>query len=123
LEQSGYSEPPVTWEEMKEMGRRVQQGSGTEYGFVFQGSEDEGGVVDALEHIWNAGGEVFDGNEVVINSPEAVAGLALRQSMIEDGIAPRETGSYTTQESQSVFTNGDAIFMRNWPFVYGDLQG
>ena len=122
LEQSGYSEPPVTWEEMKEMGRRVQQGSGTEYGFVFQGSEDEGGVVDALEHIWNAGGEVFDGNEVVINSPEAVAGLTLRQSMIEDGIAPRETGNYTTQESQSVFTNGDVIFMRNWPFVYGLLS-
>ncbi|MDQ3892561.1 MAG: extracellular solute-binding protein, partial [Actinomycetota bacterium] len=105
----------------REMARRVQADTGTKYGFVFQGSQDEGGVVEALEHIWNAGGDVLDGNEVVINSPEAVEGLTLRRSMIEDGVAPRETGDYTTQESQSVFTNGDAVFMRNWPFVYGLL--
>jgi multiple sugar transport system substrate-binding protein len=122
LEQSGSSVPPATWDEMKEMARRVQADSGTKYGFVFQGSQDEGGVVDALEHIWNAGGEVLSGNEVLINGPEAVEGLTLRGSMIEDGIAPRETGDYTTQESQSVFTNGDAVFMRNWPFVYGLLS-
>jgi multiple sugar transport system substrate-binding protein len=121
LEQSGISEPPATYDEMREMARRVQADTGTKYGFVFQGSQDEGGVVDALEHIWNAGGEVLDGNEVVINSPEAVEGLTLRRSMIEYGVAPRETGDYTTQESQSVFTNGDAVFMRNWPFVYGLL--
>jgi multiple sugar transport system substrate-binding protein len=120
LERIGFSEPPTTWEEMKEMTRRVQADSGTDLGgFVFQGAQNEGGVADALEHIWNAGGEVLDGNEVVINSPEAVEGLTLRRSLIEDGIAPRASGDYTTQESQSVFTNGEAIFMRNWPFVYG----
>ncbi|MDQ3911182.1 MAG: ABC transporter substrate-binding protein [Actinomycetota bacterium] len=122
LEGSGFSEPPTTWDEMKEMVRRVQADSGTKYGFVFQGAQDEGGVVDALEHIWNAGGDVLAGNEVVINSPQAIEGLTARRSMIEDDIAPQETGDYTTQESQSVFTNGDAVFMRNWPFVYGLLS-
>ena len=122
LEDSGFSDPPETWDEMKEMVRKVQADSGTEYGFVFQGARDESGVVTALEYIWNAGGQVLDGDEVVINSPEAAEGLALRRSMIEDGIAPTATGDYTTQESQSVFTNGEAVFMRNWPFVYGLLS-
>ncbi len=122
LEEAGFSEPPRTWDEMKEMVEKIRSDIGTRYGYVFQGAADEGGVVDGLEHIWNAGGDALDGNEVVIDSPEALEGLELRQSMLTEGIAPRASGDYTTQESQSVFTNGEVIFMRNWPFVYGLLS-
>ncbi len=122
LEKSGFSEPPGTWEEMKEMAEKVRQDSGTSYGYVFQGAQDEGGVVDALEHIWNAGGDVLDGEEVIIDSPESAEGLSLRRSMVTDGVAPRASGDYTTQESQAAFTNGDVVFMRNWTFVYGLLS-
>jgi multiple sugar transport system substrate-binding protein len=121
LENSGFSEPPKTWDEMKRMGDRIRSDSGVRYGYVFQGARDEGGVVDALEHVWNAGGDVLDGNDVVIDSPEAAEGLVIRRSMITDGVAPEASGEYTTQESQAIFTNGDAVFMRNWPFVYGLL--
>ena len=121
LEKSGFSEPPKTWDEMKRMGDRIRSDSGVRYGYVFQGARDEGGVVDALEHVWNAGGDVLDGNRVIIASPEAAEGLEIRRSMITDGVAPEASGEYTTQESQAIFTNGDAVFMRNWPFVYGLL--
>ena len=123
LEESGFSQLPKTWDEMKEMVAKIRADSGEEYdGYVFQGAQDEGGVVNGLEHIWNAGGEVLEGDRVVVNSAEAVEGLKLRRSMIEDGIAPVATGDYSTQESQAAFTNGDVIFMRNWPFVYGLLS-
>jgi multiple sugar transport system substrate-binding protein len=123
LEESGFSQPPKTWDEMKEMVAKIRADSGEEYdGYVFQGAQDEGGVVNGLEHIWNAGGEVLEGDRVVVNSAQAVEGLKLRRSMIEDGIAPVATGDYSTQESQAAFTNGDVIFMRNWPFVYGLLS-
>jgi len=122
LEKSGFSEPPKTWDEMKRMSEKVRADSGTRYGFVFQGAQDEGGVVDALEHIWNAGGDVLDGNRVIIDSPESAEGLNLRRSLITDGVAPQASGDYTTQESQASFTNGDVVFMRNWPFVYGLLS-
>ena len=107
---------------MKEMAERVRRDAGTRYGFVFQGSQDEGGVVDALEHLWNAGGDVLDGQKVIIDSPEAAQGLTLRRTMIVDGVAPQATGDYTTQESQAIFTNSDVVFMNNWPFVYGLLS-
>lgn len=122
LERAGFSEPPKTWEEMKDMSERVRAESGTTFGYVFQGAQDEGGVVDALEHIWNAGGDVLDGNRVIIDSPESAEGLKLRRSLITDGVAPQASGDYTTQESQASFTNGDVVFMRNWPFVYGLLS-
>ena len=122
LEKSGFSEPPKTWEEMKSMAQKVQADRGTKFGYVFQGAQDEGGVVDALEHIWNAGGDVLDGDRVIIDSPESAEGLKLRRSLITDGLAPEASGDYTTQESQASFTNGDVVFMRNWPFVYGLLS-
>lgn len=122
LKESGFSEPPKTWDEMKGMVQKIQGDSSVKYGYVFQGSADEGGVVDALEYIWNAGGDVLRGKKVVVNSPQSREGLALRRAMITDGIAPKASGDYTTQESQSVFTNGDVIFMRNWSYVYGLLS-
>ncbi|AHY46185.1 ABC-type sugar transport system periplasmic component [Rubrobacter radiotolerans] len=123
LEEAGFSGPPATWDELREMVRKVRTDLGTRYGYVFQGAADESGVVDGLEHIWNAGGDAIDPeNRVVIDSPRARAGLDLRRSLVADGLAPRASGDYTTQESQAVFTRGDVLFMRNWPFVYGLLS-
>jgi hypothetical protein len=39
---------------MKDMAQKVRGDAATRYRFVFQGNQDEGGVVDALEHVWNA---------------------------------------------------------------------
>jgi multiple sugar transport system substrate-binding protein len=38
LEQSGFSEPPRTWDELKEMAQKAKRDSGTRDGFVFQGA-------------------------------------------------------------------------------------
>ena len=56
LEQAGFSEPPKTWAEMEEMVKKVRGETGTRYGFVFQGADYEGGVVNGLEFIWSSGG-------------------------------------------------------------------
>jgi multiple sugar transport system substrate-binding protein len=122
LEESGFSGPPETWEELKEMALKVREDAGIEHGFVFQGSEYEGGVVNGLEYIWNHGGDALDPedpNRVVINSPEAIAGLTTARALIEEGVSPQAVSTYTEQESQNVFLNGNAVFMRNWPYIYG----
>jgi multiple sugar transport system substrate-binding protein len=121
LEESGFSEPPGTYDELKDAARRVQQNSGAENGFVFQGANYEGGVVNALEYVWNSGGEVLDPSDptrVTIDSPEAIRGLQIERSMIEDGIAPQSVTQYKEQESATTFLNGGAVFMRNVPRMY-----
>jgi multiple sugar transport system substrate-binding protein len=119
LEQSGVSEPPKTWEELKEMAKKVVQDSGIRYGFLFQGANNETGVCNGLEYIWTHGGEVLDGEKVIVDSPESVAGLTTEQSMISDGVTPQAVASYTIGEADAAFLNGDAIFCRNWPYMYG----
>jgi multiple sugar transport system substrate-binding protein len=121
LEESGISAPPKTWEELKEMGAQVSQETGTKYGYVFQGAEYEGGVCNGCEYIYTHGGNVLDPadpSKVVIDSPEAIAGLTTEQSMVEEGVAPQAVSTYTEEETDPAFLNGDAVFARNWPYMY-----
>jgi multiple sugar transport system substrate-binding protein len=123
LEKSGYSEPPKTWDELKEMADKVKKDAGIKYGFVFQGDAYEGGVCNGLEYIWTHGGDVLDPsdpNKVVIDSPEAAAGLATEASMLSSGVAPEAVSTYQENETDPAFFGepGDAVFARNWPYMY-----
>jgi multiple sugar transport system substrate-binding protein len=124
LEQAGYSAPPETWDELKEMALKITQDTGTPNGFVFQGKNYEGGVCDALEYIRTHGGDVLSdvtSGEVVIDSTEAAAGLETYHSMSADGVAPKAVANYDETTSYPVFANGEAVFLRGWPRLYGDL--
>jgi multiple sugar transport system substrate-binding protein len=126
LEQAGYSAPPKTWNELKEMALKTSQDAGIPNGFVFQGSNYEGGVCNALEYIRTHGGDVLSNvtsGKVIIDSPEAAAGLETYHSMITDGVAPKAVTNYTETESVPVFGNGEAVFLREWPGTYGDIAG
>jgi trehalose/maltose transport system substrate-binding protein len=125
LEQSGFDGPPRTWEELQEQALKVKQDSGTRFGFLFQGANYEGGVCNGLEYIWTHGGEALDPNDstrVLIGSPEAVAGLTTERSMLTSGVAPEAVAIYKEDESAGTFLNGDAVFLRNWPYVYALLS-
>lgn len=125
LEQSGFSGPPKTWDELQQMTEKVMQDSEIKFGYVFQGANYEGGVCNGLEFIWTHGGEALDpqdSNKVLIGSPEAVAGIETYRSMVASGVSPKAVTTYKEDESAGAFLNGDAVFMRNWPYVYAILS-
>jgi multiple sugar transport system substrate-binding protein len=133
LEESGFDAAPTTWDGLKEIANQVTQESGTQYGFVFQGDNYEGGVVNGMEFIWSAGGQVLSTsgiqavpgqpvspspNEVQADDPRVVEGLAMERSMVEDGVAPEEVAGYRELDAQQAFFAGDAVFLRGWPYMY-----
>ncbi len=137
LEQNGFSEPPATWDELSEMANQITQNSDTQYGFVFQGATYEGGVANALEYIWGARGRVLTGNistagtfgqnvtspnVINIDGTGAAQGLNAARSLVEDGVAPQEVTDFREEDAYEAFLAGDAVFMRNWPFVYGLIE-
>jgi multiple sugar transport system substrate-binding protein len=122
LKKSGYNGPPKTWEELKQMTMKVRREADTKFGFVFQGAKSEAGLCDGCEYIWGHGGNILDPNDpskVVVDSPQAIAGLKTERSMITDGISPEAVTVYEEPETEGEFLNGDAVFLRNWPYVYG----
>jgi multiple sugar transport system substrate-binding protein len=118
--------PPRTWPELKEMALAVSEEAGIPNGFVFQGANYEGGVCNGQEYILTHGGEILSNTtsgEVVIDSPEAAAGLETYNSMIADGVTPEAVANYDETTSEPVFGDGEAVFIRTWPSLYGDIAG
>jgi len=122
LEKSGYTQPPATWDELKEMAAKVQRDAKVKNGFVFTGAVYEGGTVLGTEFIRTAGGDVLDGSKVTLTSPEAVEGLSTQQSLVADGIAPKAVANFQEGELEAAFLGGDTVFMRTWPYVYDLLS-
>jgi len=134
LQKSGFSTPPRSWAELREVALKVKQDAGLRYGFVFQGAEYEGGVANALEFIWNAGGRVLTGNisvagsfgqsvinpnVVTVNNLDSATGLDIARSLIIDGVAPESVTEFRELQTTQAFLSGNAVFMRGWPGVYG----
>src|SRR5215207_1782865 len=121
LQKSGYKSAPKTWDELKKMTKKVRSESDIKFGFVFQGAKSEAGVCDGCEYIWGHGGNILDPSDptkVLVDSPQAIAGLATERSMITDGISPEAVTVYEETETDGVFLRGDTIFMREWPYAY-----
>jgi multiple sugar transport system substrate-binding protein len=121
LEKAGFSEPPKTWSQLQEMAQKVAKDAGIDNGFVFQGDQYEGGVCNGCEYIWTNGGNILDPadpSKVVIDSPEAAAGLAVEQGIVKDGVAPESVSTYTETETDPAFLGNKAVFARNWPYMY-----
>lgn len=119
------SAAPKTFDELVSTAK--SNASKTKYGYVWQGSQYEGLVVDFSEVLHGYGGDVLDPNnskKVIVNSPEGVAALTEMVSWVGT-ISPVSITTFTEEPSRQAFQNGDAIFMRNWPYAYslGNASG
>lgn len=137
LEQSGFDAPPDTWDDLIAVASKVKQDSGVSHGFLFQGSDYEGGAVNAAEFIWSSGGEIMQSQllvtsalrgtiaevyQVKIKSDEAAKGLDIARRLIREEISPINVTSYREKNSLDEFLSGNAVFLRSWPYVYGMLE-
>jgi multiple sugar transport system substrate-binding protein len=92
-------------------------------GFIGQGAQYEGFVVNWLEYYWGAGGELFneDQSQVVFDVNLAVQATQFMADAMGTCYAP---GFNTAQEEEArnEFQSGNTVFMRNWPYVYSIIE-
>ncbi len=127
LKKYGYSHPPQTWTELGQMAKKIQAGEQATnpnfYGFVWQGNAYEGLTCDALEWIASSGGgNIIRNNIVTINNKKAAGILDMIRGWVGT-IAPRGVTSYQEEDARNAFDNGNAAFMRNWPYAYSASKG
>ncbi|WP_117232923.1 ABC transporter substrate-binding protein [Vibrio maerlii] len=121
--------PPQSWQELKATAELIQakereDGQKDFWGFVFQGKAYEGLTCDALEWVnsYGGGSVVENDGTISINNPQAAEALDMAASMVGN-ISPKGVLGYMEEEARAVFQNGDALFMRNWPYAYVLGQG
>jgi len=113
------SEAPSTWEELIKAARENKGKEGTKFGYLMQAKQYEGMVCNAVEFIAAYGGSVVDGEgNITINSPETIKGLQTMVSIVRSDIVPNDVTTFTEQESHTAFINGQAPFIRNWPYLW-----
>ncbi|HEX6994960.1 MAG TPA: ABC transporter substrate-binding protein [Gammaproteobacteria bacterium] len=121
LERHGFA-PPRTWTELADAARTIAKREPDVHGFVWQGRQYEGLVCNVLEVIWSAGGDVLDGDRVVLESPESLRALEFVQSLVPRGVSPALVTTATEEPSRHVFGSGRAVFLRNWPYAWTLFQ-
>ncbi|OGB00814.1 MAG: ABC transporter substrate-binding protein [Burkholderiales bacterium RIFCSPHIGHO2_12_FULL_69_20] len=120
--------PPITWDEMATTAAIVQAGeraTGAKdfQGFVFQAKSSESLTCNAIEWIASFGGGrlVDDQGAITINNPQAARALATAAKWIGT-ISSVGVLNYAEEDARGVFQNGQALFMRNWPYAWSLAQ-
>ncbi|HQZ37727.1 MAG TPA: ABC transporter substrate-binding protein [Vicinamibacterales bacterium] len=97
---------------------------GVPFGFVWQGARYEGLVTVFLEHLGAFGGAILDeAGRVVVDSDASVRALTfMRDAIYEQGVVPQAVLTWQEEQTRFAFQNGQAVFMRNWPYAYALLE-
>jgi len=115
--------PPATFDDLVRQARRAQQKGGPRYGLVWQGARYEGLITTFLEYLGAYGGRILDGGRVVVNSEAGLRALIeMRDEIYGNGIVPTTVLTWHEEETRFAFQNGEAAFMRNWPYAYPLMQ-
>jgi multiple sugar transport system substrate-binding protein len=113
---------PESLEELASMAVRARGASAVSHGFVWQGARYEGLVTVFLEILGGFGGEILDsaGSVAVADEP-AVRALRWLASSLSDGWTPDAVLTWQEEQTRFAFQNGEAVFMRNWPYAHALL--
>jgi trehalose/maltose transport system substrate-binding protein len=119
---------PQTWDQLKAVAEKIQDGerkAGNDkmWGYVWQGRAYEGLTCNGLEWLSSYGGGtiVADDGKVTIGNPNAVKAFTEMASFVGT-ISPTAVLNYAEEESRGPFQNGNAVFMRNWPYAWAASQ-
>jgi trehalose/maltose transport system substrate-binding protein len=119
---------PDTWRQLEDAAVILQdthraKGDRRFWGFIWQGWSYEGLTCNVMEWLgsWGGGRIVNAAGKVTVDNPRAE--YALKRAGDWLGIiSPPSVLMQTERESLDQFMNGQAAFMRNWPYVWAELN-
>jgi len=97
---------------------RAAEGNPRLEGYLWQGKQYEGLVVNVLEALWAAGTRPLGDDGRVFPEPErAEAALRFLRGLIAEGLSPAWTTAADEEITRRAFGQGEAIFLRSWPYA------
>ncbi|MFI5374955.1 MAG: ABC transporter substrate-binding protein [Candidatus Rokuibacteriota bacterium] len=112
--------PPRTYDELIRQVRLIQAGERDRRldGYLWQGKQYEGGMVNVLEALWANGTRLLDDAGRPFPEPErARESLAFLRHLIVSGVSPAWVTAGDEELTRRPFGDGRAIFLRSWPYA------
>jgi multiple sugar transport system substrate-binding protein len=104
---AGISEPPKSWDELRESAIKISQLQQGTYGFGILGSGKETDLYFYYFLVGNGGSMLTpDGTRAAFNYAEGVEALTFLQQLIKDGAAPPDPGQYKKGDLRQAFMDG-----------------
>lgn len=131
LDERGIDHPPETFGELIDFSNKLKKTSEKpQWGYVWQGQQYEGLVAMFVEVLESYGGSWIDDKtrEVELDKTRVLLDRTkeainfLRRTIRENKISPENVTNYQEEETRKFFQEGEAVFLRNWPYVWNEAN-
>ena len=120
LEESG-AKAPQTWDELIDSAKKLTSSGKAKFGFLWQAKQAEVLVCDLVSFVGSNDGSILkpDGKTVTIADEPAIEAVQLMHDFIKKNqISPEDVLSWDEEPSRRPFSSGQAVFLRNWSYVW-----
>ena len=117
LKEAGYS-PPETFEDLIKISQALQKQKKVPWGYLWQGRQTEALAAMFVEVLKGYGGFWIKDKTVGLGQPAAIQAVEFLRSTMKQGISPEGITTYEEEYTRRLFRDGQAVFMRNWPFAW-----
>jgi multiple sugar transport system substrate-binding protein len=116
--------PAKTWQDLLDQGLMLQKKYPKMVPFVGCYSKGQQLICNFVEYMWSNGGDLLDPKtgSVVLNSPQNVQALEMMITYVNKKIVQPGIVSMNLDVGRIIFTQGNAIYHRNWNYAYALSQ-
>jgi multiple sugar transport system substrate-binding protein len=116
--------PATTWQELHDQGVMLGKKYPKMVPFVACYQAGQQLICNFMEYSWSAGGDFLDPKTgaVVFNSPANLQALEMMISYVKDKVVQPGIVSMELETGRAIFTDGNAIYHRNWNYAYAGSQ-
>lgn len=118
FKKAGLTKAPETWDEYREYAKKLTDEANGVSGTIVEGKQSGEPVTHLIDRFLQAGGQILDGDKVVLDSPENVNAFKFMLSLQEDKSSPAGAVTYDNADAHNMFLQGKAAMVINWPYMY-----
>lgn len=117
LNAAGFSEPPKTWSEFKEVAEKTSDAANGVYGFAMCAIGNEEGTYQLVPWLYGSGATVE-----TMDSPEGIQFLTLLGDLVNNGWMSKEAANWTQGDALNAWVAGKAAMVESGPWQIGQLD-
>ncbi len=117
-------EPPQTYDELVEVGRRIVETFGEGSAIAIAGTNAWDLIHNWAIILWAYGGDLVDaqGRRAVFNGPAGVQAMEYYVDLVRRGLASRATAEYNQPQADAAFINGNVAMAFMGPWNIADIE-